>query len=210
MRELLPQLYVILDRPTADAAGVDLVDVVHASARAGARLFQVRDKATSSRDLLALSRRVLEAAWHYPDVFVLINDRADVARIVGADGVHLPASGLPLDEVRLMLGGRTAVIACSVHDEVELAAAAEGGASFATVSPIYPTSSKPGYGPALGPDVFARLAPLAPDLPLYALGGLTPERARACIARGAHGAAAMSSIISDPALAAAFPHDTII
>ena len=94
--------------------------------------------------------------------------------------------------------------------EVELAAAAEGGASFATVSPIYPTSSKPGYGPALGPDVFARLAPLAPDLPLYALGGLTPERARACIARGAHGAAAMSSIISDPALAAAFPHDTII
>jgi thiamine-phosphate pyrophosphorylase len=78
------------------------------------------------------------------------------------------------------------------------------------VSPIYPTASKPGYGPALGPDVFTRYAALAPDLPLYALGGMTPARAEACIARGAHGAAAMSSLIADPARAAAFPHGTVV
>jgi thiamine-phosphate pyrophosphorylase len=209
MRELLPQLYVVLDRPTADRHGVDLLDVFHGCAQAGAAFFQVRDKEASARDLVALSRRVREAAWHYPDVFVLINDRADVARIVGADGVHLPASGLPPDEVRLMLG-RSAVIGCSVHDEAELAAAVEGGASFATVSPIYPTASKPGYGPALGPDVFTRYAALAPELPLYALGGMTPERSRACIARGAHGAAAMSSLIADPSLVADFPYETVV
>ncbi len=209
MRELLPQLYVILDRPTADRHGVDLLDVFHACARAGAAFFQIRDKEASARDLVALSLRIREAAWHYPDVFVLINDRADVARIVNADGVHLPASGLPLGEVRLMLG-KSAVIGCSVHDEVELAAAVEGGASFATLSPIYPTASKPGYGPTLGPEAFTRYAALAPDLPLYALGGMTPERARTCIAHGAHGAAAMSSLIADPGFVAKFPRETVI
>ena len=209
MRELLPQLYVILDRPTADRHGKDLLDVFHESARAGARFFQVRDKEASARDFVALARRIREAAWNYLDAYVLINDRADVARIVSADGVHLPAAGLPIDEVRLMLG-RSAVIGCSVHDEHELAAAVEGGASFATLSPIYPTASKPGYGPTLGPEAFARYAALAPDLPLYALGGMTPERARACIAHGAHGAAAMSSLIADPAFAAQFPYETVI
>jgi thiamine-phosphate pyrophosphorylase len=90
------------------------------------------------------------------------------------------------------------VVGRSCHSAAELAAAAAEGCDYATLSPIFPSASKPGYGPALGVDAL-RDAPL----PVYALGGVDPTNARTCVEAGAVGVAVMGYVMraADPALA---------
>jgi thiamine-phosphate pyrophosphorylase len=87
------------------------------------------------------------------------------------------------------------------HSLEELAAAEADGAQYATLSPIFPTRSKPGYGPPLGLAALTRLC-VAVSIPVYALGGIdTPQRVRACLAEGASGVAVMGAVMraADPA-----------
>jgi thiamine-phosphate pyrophosphorylase len=100
---------------------------------------------------------------------------------------------------RLLLAADPALRKC--HNLDELSAAAVGGARYATLSPIYPTRSKPGYGPPLGLAALARMA-LAVPIPVYALGGVdSPARVRDCLDEGAAGVAVMGAIMraDDPA-----------
>src|SRR5205085_4034186 len=97
---------------------------------------------------------------------LLVNDRADVALATGADGVHLPAGGLPAAEARKLLGPR-ALIGASCHSLAEVRAASAGGADFAVFGPVWAT---PGKGPPLGLQALAEAA--RADLPLFALGGV--------------------------------------
>ncbi|WP_238007701.1 thiamine phosphate synthase [Dactylosporangium sp. AC04546] len=87
------------------------------------------------------------------------------------------------------------------HDLGDLVAAATGGVDYATLSPIYPTRSKPGYGPPLGLAGLGRMA-LAVAIPVYALGGVdSPARVRDCLDQGAAGVAVMGAVMraDDPA-----------
>jgi thiamine-phosphate pyrophosphorylase len=124
----------------------------------------------------------------------------ELARAVGADGVHLAAGEpLPGDSAAGLRVGR------SCHTPGELVAAARDGvAAYATFSPVFSTTSKPGYGPALGIDGLAAgcqaAAGVGSPLAVYALGGIGPAQAAACLAAGAAGVAVMGAVMraSDP------------
>ena len=194
---MLPSLYLILDVDTIqardDAMGV--VEVAQAALAAGARLLQYRAKQTSGLEMWEHAQQlaILCAAYN---ARLMINDRADVARAAGAAGVHRPSAGLPLRALKAACAAG-AWLGVSAHTPQDLDEASRQGATFATISPVWETSSKPGYGPVLGPERLAELC-AAHTLPLYALGGVTPARARACRDAGCAGVAVMSGIVSAP------------
>lgn len=163
-----------------------LPDQVAALVAGGAGWIWLRD-----RDLPGTERRVLaehvRAITAEAGAWLTIGADVELAAEVRADGVHLPA-GADLSAARRRLGP-AALVGVSAHSPAEVEAAARAGADYATLSPIYATASKPGYGPALGSGAIARAA--GSGLPVLALGGLTPDRAAACRRAGAAGAAIM-------------------
>jgi thiamine-phosphate pyrophosphorylase len=110
--------------------------------------------------------------------------------------VHLPGGGDPVAARRLLPSG---LIGVSAHSPQEAAAVLAAGADYATLSPIFLTASKPGYGPAVGLDALAEAARLAPG-PIIALGGIDEGNLASCLAAGARGVAVMSEIMraADP------------
>jgi thiamine-phosphate pyrophosphorylase len=188
---ILPRLLVITDRMQARSG---LEEVVRAAAGAGAWvLFRDKDVPPAERREMALRLRAVTRAAGTP---LSISADVELAEDVGANGVHLQRLA-DVAGARRRLGAKT-WIGFSAHGLAEAAEAGAAGVDYATLSPIFSSLSKPGYGPALGVDVFrARTG----DIPLLALGGLTPERAGSCIGAGAHGVAVMGGVMaaSDPA-----------
>ena len=182
----LPRLLVILDRAQAG----DVVDVAARACAGGARLLQWRDKTLGAGRLYAIGQKLREVARAH-GARLIVNDRADVALTLGADGVHRPSTGLPMEALRALMGPE-AILGASAHAGDALAAL--GAASYVTWSPIFLTKSKPGYGPALGVASLARAAARSP-VPVFALGGITPSRVGACVDAGAHGVAVMGGIM---------------
>jgi thiamine monophosphate synthase len=178
---------VLTDR--AQTRGRPLVEVVRAAVEGGARGVVVREKDLPHRRRLALVSRLR------PLVELLLLGVPPGPRVPSGlvDGVHL-AAGAPVPAAHGGLVGR------SCHDPGEVRRAGTEGCDYLTVSPVFETPSKPGYGPALGPDGLARLVREA-RVPVYALGGVTPELAAACVEAGAHGVAVMGAVMraADPA-----------
>lgn len=127
-----------------------------------------------------------------------VGDRADVAAAVGADGVHLPEDGLPVEAARRIVG-EDARIGRSVHGVAAAADAVGEGADHLVVGTIYATASHPGIEPA-GPARLHLVAEaIAPaPVPLIAIGGITPERTGEALAAGAHGVAALRALWAAP------------
>jgi thiamine-phosphate diphosphorylase len=119
---------------------------------------------------------------------VFVNDRADVARIVGAGGVHLPAAGLSVASARSIVGSEC-WIGRSAHNSEEVARAADEGADYVFLGPIWATASHPDREP-LDHSALSR----AHDIPVIAIGGVTPERVPECLAFGAYGVAVISAL----------------
>jgi thiamine-phosphate pyrophosphorylase len=193
-----PPLLVISDRPLARG---EVIDTLAASFRGGARWAMLREKDLAPAAVRDLARRLMAAADPY-GATVLINGDAALALEVGAAGVHLP-QGRSVAQAREALGA-DALIGVSAHSHEEVRHAEAAGADYATLSPVFPTESKPGYGPALG---LGALAMIARDvrLPLIALAGIDISNARRCIEAGAAGVAVMGGIMrsADPAAATA-------
>lgn len=171
-------LYAITDRRVGD-----LLPFVLAS-RAGSLAVQLRDKdlpPKERRDAAELLRERTAAAGAL--LFIGGGD-VTLARSVGADGVHLPATFAPTRHAGLLVG-------CSCHDAAELASAADAGVDFVTLSPVL---SSPGKGPALG---WTRLAELARSfpLPLFALGGVGPADLETARRHGATGVAGIRGFV---------------
>ena len=188
----LPKLHLITNAAQANEAGRTLRATLESALRAGARLIQLREKSLPHDELLELAHS-LTALAHQHDATLLINTHADIALQAGADGVHRPTDGPTVDELRRQLGPE-AIIGVSTHSLAQAHAAAEQGADYITLSPIFESASKPGYGPALGLDELARVCG-AVDVPVYALAGVTPERAAACVEAGAYGVAVMGGVM---------------
>lgn len=182
-----PPLLLITDR--TQAVGGDLVAVVGAALEAGCRWLSLREKdlpPAAQMALLDLLRPLVRA------VGGCLTIHGDARLAQHCDGVHLGVGG-DVAAARARLGPG-ALIGLSCHSTAELAVAAAEGADYASLSPIYPSASKPGYGPALGS---ASLA--AAPLPVLALGGVGVEQVAACYAAGAAGVAVMGGPMRRPA-----------
>ena len=120
----------------------------------------------------------------------------DVALDTGADGVHLPSGSNPAIARASLPSG---LIGASAHSAAEAGALLRAGADYVTLSPVFLTASKPGYGPALGVEGLASAAAQAPG-PILALGGVTAGNAALCLSAGAHGVAVMGEVMraADP------------
>lgn len=191
------RLYLVTDRKAAEAAGRTLAAVLDAAlaraSRRGARVgVQLREKDMDGGPLLALAREARSATRAH-GARLLVNDRLDVALAAEADGVHLPADGLPPSAARTLLAA-TGLIGLSTHSAAEVAAARERGADFAVLAPVWDPASKPAYRPPLGEAGLAEAARAA-DLPVLALGGVTPDRVARAIRAGAYGVACIGAVM---------------
>jgi thiamine-phosphate pyrophosphorylase len=187
-----PPLLVITDRRQARRPLEELAEAIFAG---GCRWLSLREK-----DLAAAERRTLLSAlvtlgrrWK---AIVTVHEDIDAAVMVGAGGVHLPSAGSPeAARARLPDG----LIGASAHSAEEAAALLSSGADYVTVSPVFVTASKPGYGTAIGLDGLARVVAQVSG-PVIALGGITAANAALCLSSGAHGVAVMGEIMraADP------------
>ena len=192
MRLVLPRLYVILDAalltiPESESAR-QLVDV-------GVRLLQYRNKTASSRDMLESSKR-LSAELMPRRVTFIVNDRADVAALAGASGVHVGQEDLGVEEARAIVGP-SKLVGISTHNRAQFEQAAATSADYIAVGPIFSTSSKLNPDPVVGTEFIRHVRPLT-DKPIVAIGGITLERAAEVVQAGADSIAVISDILRAP------------
>jgi thiamine-phosphate pyrophosphorylase len=176
-----------------------LLPVIVTAIRASVDLVQIREKDLPTRELLSLVEAAVDVA-RGSATRVVVNDRLDVARALGAAGVHLGTRSLLARVVRQQVP-KEFLVGVSCHSLAEARAAEDAGADYAVLGPIFETPSKLPYGPPLG---LARLREVAArvKIPLLALGGITVERVSACLEAGATGIAGISIFQTCESLAA--------
>lgn len=196
----MDQLSLCLVTDRARAGARDLVAVVGDCLAAGLPAVQVRDRDAGAAELAGLAR-ALRGATAARGAWLIVNDRLDVALAVGADGVQRTSRSLPVADMVAVADKRLRVGA-SVHSLDEARAAAAAGADWVVFGPVYDTPSKRPYGPPQGPAALARVA-AAVDVPVIAIGGITPARVAEVRAAGARGVAVIAAILAAPDPAAA-------
>ena len=196
----LPPIYAILDVPTLAARSLEPEAVAAAWLEAGLRLIQLRAKALSFGPMLALAERLVGLASR-SDARVIVNDRADVARLAGAAGVHVGQDDLTPSEARAILGPE-AVVGVSTHTWAQVEAALATPVSYVAYGPVFVTASKANPDPVVGLEGLAAAsrAAAASGLPLVAIGGITLDRAPDVLAAGATSVAVIADLVGcDPA-----------
>ena len=180
--------------------GRDLVEVVSQALYAGVRAIQLREKDLDTSEVFRLGERLL---WltRPAGAVLMVNDRADVAMALGADGVQLTRKSLPPKEARALVGPGM-LLGMSCHSLSDVREAVEGGVDFVILGPIYETPSKTTYGPPLTPAILPQ-ARAACDLPILAIGGIKARRVPEVVRAGADGVAVISAVLAAPDPAAA-------
>ena len=192
-RPPLPWICLVTDHRVCDGGYMGLERAVAAAIEGGVNLVQVRDKELPARELYELGQR-LRRLTAEAGVRLVVNDRADVALAIEADGVHLGEAGLPVPVARELMDGR--LVGRSVHGVPEAVEAARLGADYLVVGTIFPSETHPQL-PAAGPHLIKKVRQRV-KLPLIAIGGITPDNAPQAIADGASGVAVIRSILADP------------
>jgi thiamine-phosphate pyrophosphorylase len=164
-------------------------------ADAGVRLIQYRNKAASSGELLESSKR-LSSQLTAQGVSFVMNDRADVAALADATGLHLGQQDLGVEEARAVIGAGKWV-GVSTHNLEQFERAAATSADYLAVGPVFSTSTKASPDPVVGIDFIRKVRALT-DKPIVAIGGITLERAAEVIRTGADCAAVISDILLAP------------
>jgi thiamine-phosphate pyrophosphorylase len=185
-------LYVILDGEAA--RGRALPDLLEAILAGGARLIQLRDKTRPMADLLPLAL-ALRARCRAAGALFIVNDRADLARAVEADGLHVGQDDLPAAAARRILPPPM-ILGVSTHDHAQARQAVADGADYVAVGSMYPTATKAGFQ-LVGPDLLRRVRPDIP-VPLVAIGGITETNVGEVMAAGADAAAVISAVCGAP------------
>jgi thiamine-phosphate pyrophosphorylase len=181
---------------------------IAAALTAGVDAIQLRDRRASGGALLAAATTLRDLTRAH-GTLLLVNDRIDVARATGADGIHLPAGSFPIAEARRLLApaarglaGGAQLVGQSTHAPDEARAAAAAGADYVVLGPIFATPSKAAFGAPLG---LAALRATAITCPLIAIGGIDVGTIASAIDAGATGVAVIRAILDapDPGAAAA-------
>lgn len=186
-------LYAILDaaaRPELSCEGM-----AEALLRAGVKVFQYRQKGKFQRrhfdECVLLARRIQE----WGGVF-LVNDRADVAALAGADGVHLGQEDLKPEEARRFLG-EDRIIGYSTHNWQQARQADALPVDYLAIGPVFPTTTKENPDPVVGLETVTAVRSLTPK-PLVAIGGITKENAPAVLSAGADAVAVIRDLLTAP------------
>jgi thiamine-phosphate pyrophosphorylase len=190
-----PFLYAIVDASMLGARPLtEWVKLVAGPDRAA--VLQWRFKGLTDAQALEGARE-LRAATREASVLLFINDRPDIARIVGADGVHVGQEDLDPADVRRILPG--ALVGVSTHNPRQFEAALESPADYIAVGPVFGTASKANPDPVVGVD-FVSWASSRSDRPIVAIGGLTESNVAPVVRAGARGLAVISEVMkaADP------------
>jgi thiamine-phosphate pyrophosphorylase len=194
----LPRLYAIVDVDVCAREGREPADVARAFLSAGLTCLQLRAKSWESGPMLDLARTLVAEAG---PALVIVNDRADVAAIAGASGVHVGQYDLAPTDVRRVVGPDS-IVGLSTHTDEQLRAALAEPVSYVAIGPVHATATKDtGYDP-IGLEGVRGAARLARErgLPLVAIGGITLERAPDVISAGADSVAVAADLLQgDPA-----------
>ena len=192
MRQEVPRLHVI----------VDSLSLADAAFRGGAPAVQVRIKGVGDAAVLAECERIVASA-RGTDAVVIVNDRADIALAVGADGVHGGADDLPVAVLRRLVGPN-ALVGGTARGPDAARRHQDHGASYVGVGPVYATANKAGLPDPLGPAGVEKVA-AAVDIPVIAIAGITAARVPELLDAGVHGVAAIGAVANaaDPAAAVA-------
>ena len=169
----------------------ELIDRVAAAIRGGAAIIQYRDK-SSSHEERRQQATALALLCHDHDIPLIINDDVELAAIVGASGVHLGKADGSVQVAREALGA-SAIIGVSCYNAFERAVeAASEGADYVAFGRFFPSQSKPDAVTA-DPELLAR-ARQCLQVPIVAIGGITPENGQALVTAGAHWLAAIHGV----------------
>jgi thiamine-phosphate pyrophosphorylase len=189
MRLVLPRLYVILD---AALLKIPVKECAKSLVDAGVRLIQYRNKRASGRELFETSREL--AAFLNPlGVHFIVNDRADVAALAGAGGVHVGQEDLGVEQARAVIGeGKW--VGMSTHNVGQFRGALETSADYIAVGPVFATGSKENPDPVVGVG-FVRETRGLTDRPIVGIGGITLDRAVEVIEAGADSVAIIGDIL---------------
>lgn len=192
----LPIIYPITSGATTaqttanDPQFVSILRLVETSVAAKIPLVQIREKTLRARVLFELVVRAVEIV-RGSETRLLVNDRSDIARAGGADGVHLTAQSLPADVVRGIYGPEF-VIGVSTHSLEEARIARIKGADFVVFGPVFETESKRAFGAPQGLEKLREVCSELREFPVIAIGGITLHNANACLEAGASGIAGIS------------------
>jgi thiamine-phosphate pyrophosphorylase len=188
----LPLFYPIIDTEFLAKQGIDPFKLLSELLAAGARMVQYRHKSRYGPNELeqvrALTRAVQRAGGK-----MIVNDRADLALLAGADGVHVGQEDLPPAAVRDLVGPNR-IIGSSTHNDVQLRAAAGEPVDYLAIGPIFATGSKDKPDPVVGVEELKRLRLLTAK-PLVAIGGITRANAPQVWAAGADSVAVISDLV---------------
>jgi thiamine-phosphate diphosphorylase len=189
MRDRLRGLYVIIDPEVAGER--DPLEIARQAIEGGARLIQYRDKTREKGFQLPIAR-ALQALCRETDALFLVNDHADLALAIEADGIHLGQRDLPVNVVRSIVP-RAMLIGASTNNAEEARRAQEDGADYVSVGRLFPTASKSDTRPATMDTL--REVKAAVTAPVCGIGGISASNIADVIGAGADMAAVISAVV---------------
>ena len=183
------RLYLITNRSLFESDN-NFLEASEAALMGGVRALQLREKNLTDCELIELGTQLRILTSNY-NAKLIMNSRADIAKIIDADGVHLTENSAHANEIKSTFPDL--IVGVSTHS-LEAAQIAEAqGADYITFSPIYATPSKANYGPPQGLGLLRQVSQEV-NLPVLALGGITLHRVSECLEQGAFGVALISDI----------------
>jgi thiamine-phosphate pyrophosphorylase len=198
------RLYAIIDPERSGGHALD--DLAGMLAQGGTTLVQLRDKLSDTRPFIEHARAV-QAALASRRIPLLINDRVDVALVIGAEGVHIGQTDMTAADARRLLGPK-AIIGLSLKSFADIEAAPIELLDYVAIGGAYATTSKETKTAPVGIEGFkARVAAMrkrAPQMPIVAIAGIDASNAAPVIEAGTDGVSVISalSLAPDPAAAA--------
>lgn len=185
----LPPVYPITD---TQISGLSHAEQIAVFADGGATLVQLREKRAPALKFYEEAKAALAVAAER-GLQLIINDRVDIALAVGAAGVHLGQDDLPPEVARRLLGD-DAVIGYSTHSVAQAVEAAKFSIDYLAIGPIYGTSTKENPDPIVGLEGLRAVRAATGDLPLVAIGGITPANSREVFRAGADSVAMITGL----------------
>ncbi|MBK8802006.1 MAG: thiamine phosphate synthase [Fibrobacteres bacterium] len=195
------QVHVYLVTDPTLCSGRSETEIIRGAAHGGLRLVQFRDKTCDARTYLEKARAI-SAVCRELGVWLLLNDRVDIAACVDCDGVHLGQGDLPTAEARALLGAGK-IIGRSTHDAVQARLAMEAGADYINIGPVFPTSTKQVAVAPVGLDMVREVTRMA-NIPVTTMGGIGHANAREVVLAGADRVAVVTAITQAPDIAMAY------